>query len=123
MEEKRRDALKQSKALEIKVADLNSKNEMLTNENEKAQSTITKLKAKLDTAVLNSKRLEQTNSSLEDRVRELEFTESELTAKLELAEEEKIVLQYNVDSKFVIFFQKILFFKFVFCIVNNQIFL
>lgn len=110
MEEKRRDALKQSKALEIKVADLNSKNEMLTNENEKAQSTITKLKAKLDTAVLNSKRLEQTNSSLEDRVRELEFTESELTAKLELAEEEKIVLQYNVDSKFVIFFSKNSFF-------------
>lgn len=99
MEDKRREALKQIKNLEVKVADLNSKNEALMAENEKAQSSITKLKAKLDTAVLNSKKLEQSNSSLEDRVRELEFTESELTAKLELAEEEKIVLQYSADSK------------------------
>lgn len=98
MEEKRRDALKQLKALEVKVAELTSKNENLMSENEKSQSTITKLKAKLDTAVLNSKKLEQSNSSLEDRVRELEFTESELTAKLELAEEEKIVLQYSVEN-------------------------
>jgi chromosome segregation ATPase len=98
MEEKRRETIKQIRTLDNKVAELNLKNENLVNENNKLQTLLNKKTETLNETMERLKELELINSDFENKIRELEFTESELLAKIELIEEEKIILQYNAEG-------------------------
>jgi chromosome segregation ATPase len=98
MEEKRRETIKQIRTLDNKVAELNLKNESLINENNKLQAMLNKKTEALNEKSERVKVLELSNSDYENKIRELEFTESELLAKIELIEEEKIILQYNAEG-------------------------
>lgn len=87
--------MKQNKLFEARITDLNNKLASTNKEKEKLHSNVTQLKARADKDAMSIRTLENSNAAFEEKIRELQFSNKDLSEKLEDAEEAKILLQVN----------------------------